>query len=247
MEFLYIFGFGTAIALCIVLYVLRNRSIKNTEVATQEVTSALPKCFVVGLRCYASIILFSAFIISVLLMYSLTSKGGKLIPVLFDGSHLALFAVVAFVIAIVLIVFYIMYGIGVYRLQRWAIPLIVISAFGAALTGVLKIFNMHSAQMLLVLFHVGVIVFFVWISYVSVRYRSLFAGSGKKLWIQIPLLVIFILSLAYGVLAQVFPDDRRIVDNDLVLPLESVLTAVRVRGSRDCHMAEPGRTSSPRS
>ena len=192
--------------------------------ATNAENGALPKWVRWLFRFYAVYALFLMIASSFHLIYTLVSKNQGLMndPVLSFGDSEALPLATEVIISLavhgallsLLLVFVI---IGTLRLRKWVLPLVLIFSLHTIVVTTLSIFTGQLdgvAVLLFTLLNLGVAVV---IGYPSMRYWSGFAGSTRRLLVQIPLLFFLLPHLVFPVLFALFPDDATINDQDLVL------------------------------
>ena len=182
----------------------------------------LPKWVKILFRFYAIVFLLYTIVIGVYVIISgkelLAAVSDFVIP---DSEIVAIELFVFISAALILEVFY---GIGVYKVKRWVLPLVLTFSFSTLLISLLKIFNLNFTGIAdLVGLLLGMI-FMGIVGFAGIKYWNVFTGSARKLLIQIPLLLLLLPFIVFATLSQIFTDDPQINDADIVLQLVEVLS-----------------------
>ncbi|MEX0930401.1 MAG: hypothetical protein WDZ79_01840 [Candidatus Paceibacterota bacterium] len=192
---------------------------KYNNIQTEDsVGQEMPTWFTIYLRIYAVLLilfsLFTLWYISSLLLDQYHS--------LFTETSFPPFSTIFFVSAPLALLAYIIYGVGVFKIRRWTVPLTIFLAVISIVTSTLRLFNQDyetpelagviTALLLLVVVGIG-----TWM------YRKRFKGNLRYLQLQIPILIILIPVTTFFLLGQIFTDDPAVHDSDLVLPEAEIL------------------------
>ena len=191
---------------------------------SEKVVYELPKWAKFIVRFYAVVFLLGTIVVYAKLLYSATTKGQEWLLIVTNSAvttyNIIIIASFAFTLVLIL---EILYGVGVYKLKRWTLPLILTYSFSTLLTSFLRLPNLNFTRVDdLVSLLIGIIFMSV-VGYVSIKYRSRFTGSARKLLIQIPLLTVLLPFIIFVTLNQIFIDDNQINDSDLILEQIAVL------------------------
>ena len=182
-------------------------------------------------RFYAVYALFLVAASSFHLINSLIIKNHNLMndPTLSFGNHETLTLATEVILSLVvhgtlltlLLVFFI---IAILRLRKWVLPLVLLFSLHTVIVTTLSIFPGQLSGVMVALFALLNLGVAMVIGYAAVRYWSGFAGSARRLLVQIPLLFFLLPHLLFPVLFALFPDDATINDQDLVLEPVALLT-----------------------
>lgn len=107
---------------------------------------------------------------------------------------------------------------GVITLKRWVLPIITFFALSSLLVGIADVVRQNFASFFQLLFLLCIIVFSGVIFYASIKYWSLFTGSTRKLYIQIPLIFLTLPITLFALLNSIVIDYEMISDSDLIVP-----------------------------
>ena len=170
-------------------------------------------------RFYAVYTLFLVIVTGANLVYSLIINNQNLMGELWGETFpLETIVIASFAIhGILLLLLLLFFAIGTFRYKRWVLPLILIFSFHAIIVTTLQIF-IHQIGGLATfgfsILHLGLALL---LSYAAVQYWSRFADSARRLLIQVPLLFLLLPYLVFPILFALFPDDKTINDQDLLL------------------------------
>ncbi len=145
----------------------------------------------------------------------------------FGLSALGFFALIALFIALETT-----WAVGLFMLKRWSIPILLFFVVSSFLEIVLWLVNGNYASAEEIVSEIIVLAVLLGAGYGAWTYRKAFSGSSRKLWIQIPLLVVVVPIALFSILSQIYTDDPVINDNDLLVPKVEVL-----RESDNAHFA----------
>lgn len=191
----------------------------------EEVVYELPKWAKLLFRFYAVIFLLGTIFVGARLVYFVTTRGQELSSIVTDSQVLPLgsVAIALFALAVVILILEVIYGIGVYKLKRWVLPLILTFSFTTLLIGLLRLVNLNFDGIAELIGLLIGMTFMGTVGYAAIKYWSMFTGSARKLLVQIPLLLVLSPFILFATLSQIFIDDAQINDSDLVLqPVELI-------------------------
>ncbi len=186
----------------------------------------MPKWFKWLFRTYAVLLLVGAIFVAVKFGLNIISQVGAF-PLFLSESPLSptnLFVIGFAALAALVIVLIIAYSVDLFRLRRWSLPVLLFFVVSSSLVAVLSMLRGNYANTGEL---IGIIVYLTIIfsiGYGAWSYRSAFFGPARKLWIQIPLLIVLVPIAFFSTLAQIYTDDDAINDADLILPSVTVLS-----------------------
>jgi hypothetical protein len=122
-----------------------------------------------------------------------------------------------YVFLLILPALQITFAIHIIKSKRWTIPLILFFALYALLCGILRLV-IGSFQDGIWFITLVVTLFMGLLFYVGIKYRNTFTGPLRKLFLQIPLILLSLPFALLAVLQVVFVDDQTVNDSDLLLP-----------------------------
>ena len=203
---------------------MEDKYILPTVEEEKEVLNELPKWVKILFRFYAVVFLLGTIFVAVnLVYYSVVISGQELLATVTDSavSTSGILGMEFVSFALVFLILEVIYGIGVFTYKRWVLPLVLVFAFSTLLISFLNLLNLNFAGIAeLVILFIGMSFMGV-VGYAAIRYWNMFTGPARKLLIQIPLLIVLLPFILFATLWQIFPDDARINDSDLVLqPVE---------------------------
>jgi|GEM_PF-3043405 len=114
------------------------------------------------------------------------------------------------------------YSIGVFRLKRWVLPILLFYTTSTIIIDVLRLVNGGYTTSVDFTW-TGVLIINLALVSVAWIYRRGFPGPMRKLSLQIPILLVFIPVVIFSLLSQVYTDDPTINDSDLLLSNIEVL------------------------
>jgi len=157
------------------------------------------------------------------LAYIALTKGGEILPIVASllASASGIIAILIFIFGFVLQIFY---GIGILRLRRWTLPLVLTFSLGTVVIGILILFNFNvSGVPELIVLLMG-IVFMGFLGFLSIKHWNHFSGPARKLLVQVPFLLVLLPLIVFAALNQIFTDDSQINDSDLLLPHDEIVS-----------------------
>lgn len=158
----------------------------------------------------------------------LTFSSGSSLPM--ANFSVSIFCVFAAFITTLSIAYY----VGLFRLRRWTLPILLFSSVSLLVLDMLAItLGNYGNTLELIISLVGLVIV-ICIGYGAWVRRASFVGSARKLWLQIPILILLSSAVFLSILAQIYTDDRAIHDEDLLLPNMAILSK-----SDNAHFALP--------
>ncbi|MFT7507766.1 MAG: hypothetical protein ACI92I_000934 [Acidimicrobiales bacterium] len=191
---------------------------ENEQIPTDEnVVAGLPKWVKILFRFYAVVFLLGTIVVGAKLLHSyreLTNAWGEgIVP-----------TSVIIAVACVILILEILYGIGIYRLKRWVLPITLTFSFSMVLIGLLNLINQNFTNITELIGSIIGISFMGLVGFASIKHWNTFGGSSRKLLIQVPLLLALLPLFLLTILTLLFPDDQQINDSDLILQPVEVLS-----------------------
>lgn len=173
---------------------------------------------------YIPLLLISA---STYLVYSLIIRNQRLLSE-FERQPLELDTVVIYSLLIygaLLSLFLIFFTHGTLNCRRWVIPLVLIYSSYTTVVTPIHFFTHPIENTVILVFSMFNLGLALLLNYIALQYWSVFFGSTRKLLLQIPLILILLPHLVFFFLFALFPDDRTIIDQDLLLQPVSLLAS----------------------
>ncbi|OIO31842.1 MAG: hypothetical protein COZ49_01840 [Candidatus Yonathbacteria bacterium CG_4_10_14_3_um_filter_47_65] len=118
----------------------------------------------------------------------------------------------------------IIYSIGVFRLKRWVLPVILFFTIGSSVASVRVFITKYYISAGEFLGLVIGLALTLTIACGAWAYRKEFSGPARKLWIQIPLLLVFAPVVMFSILTPIYTDDLGVYDSDILLPNMEILS-----------------------
>ena len=145
------------------------------------------------------------------------------------GDPATWFSVGVYVLPTLVFLLMVVYYVGLFRLRRWTVPVSVFVAGNLLLTLAYRT-TVVSDQvvlegMILVswLFAVLWFLLFLMVAWLSVTYRATLPGPAKRLWLQVPIVLLLLPGLLFVVGSLVFQDISSVSDNHLTPKEQPVL------------------------
>lgn len=187
------------------------------QLKEQDTSKSLPRSVALILKGYAVISLFLS-LLSVLFIFSVISTDGVVeyathLWETFTGLELE-----AGVLGSVLLIFtpyYILltvYFFGLFRLRRWTVAVTVVMAFEILLEFLYDVLVAGNISVSYVLGAMAAVVFLLIVAMLSVRYRTSLLGPGRKLWLQIPIILALLPATIFVGLSVIFVDNKTLDD-----------------------------------
>ena len=199
---------------------------QSTISSTTTSEPIMPNWFKLLFRTYAALLLIAAIFAAVKFGLSIMAHVGAFSS-FFSESPLSptnLLVIGFYALAVLVIALIIAYGVSLFRLRRWTLPILWFFVVSSLLVDGLGIIRGNYSNAGELIGHIVGLAITLGIGYGTWSYRVAFFGSVRKLWLQIPLLAVLIPIAFFSTLAQIYTYDSAVNDADLLLPSVAVLS-----------------------
>ncbi len=168
--------------------------------------------------------LYSVFILAtcLFLFFSLFDLGREFIAFseIFTEDFLSkvnLLIFSAYSVTFVLTFANLIYGIGLFRLRSWTIPIYFFIVVSSTIVSALMLIFGNFTSLIYLFGVLLILIIFISLAIMIWFHRSSFVGPFIKLWIQIPIFLVLLPVFIFSIVTQIYTDAKRIDDKDLVL------------------------------